>query len=167
MNLLTVISRCQAKLLLPRISIYLIKLRDFQENSSKIAYVQFRIARDSWLDSGYPRGETPASIMQVIELNLVSSCVSKRWHASYSQTQTTMSFTKLLSSGWSFTQIGGGQVTESGGWLPVSQFPTTVHVELLKLNKIPDPFIGMNEWDVQCGQSISRSCCISSLTSDS
>jgi hypothetical protein len=40
---------------------------------------------------------------------------------------------------WSFTQAGGGEGTKEGEWLPVSQFPTTVHVELLKLRKIPDP----------------------------
>jgi beta-mannosidase len=37
---------------------------------------------------------------------------------------------------WSFTQVG---VEKIGEWLPVSSFPTTVHVELLKLKKIPDP----------------------------
>ncbi|KAJ7228703.1 glycoside hydrolase family 2 protein [Mycena pura] len=50
---------------------------------------------------------------------------------------------------WSFTQIGGGEGTKDGEWLAVSQFPTTVHVELLKLKRIPDPFIGLNEWAVQ------------------
>ncbi|KAF5322547.1 hypothetical protein D9619_000300 [Psilocybe cf. subviscida] len=50
---------------------------------------------------------------------------------------------------WSFTQVGGGEGTKDGEWLGVSTFPTTVHVELLKLKKIPDPFIGLHEWDVQ------------------
>ncbi|KII94824.1 glycoside hydrolase family 2 protein [Plicaturopsis crispa FD-325 SS-3] len=59
------------------------------------------------------------------------------------------SYTRPLSSGWSFTQVGGGQGTKDGEWLPVSEFPTTVHVELLKLKKIPDPALGLNEWDVQ------------------
>ncbi len=40
---------------------------------------------------------------------------------------------------WSFTQIGGGEGTKDGEWLQASQFPTTVHVELLKHKKIPDP----------------------------
>lgn len=40
---------------------------------------------------------------------------------------------------WSFTQVGGGQGTKDGEWLKVSNFPTTVHVELLKLGRIPDP----------------------------
>lgn len=82
-----------------------------------------------------------------------------------------------LDKDWSFTQVGGGQGTEDGEWIPVSNFPTTVHVELLKLGKIPDPvsrfiyfaarispvlrirlmktirmvqFVGLNEWEVQC-----------------
>jgi beta-mannosidase len=40
---------------------------------------------------------------------------------------------------WSFTQVGGGEGTKDGEWLRVSEFPTTVHVELLRLKKIPDP----------------------------
>ncbi|KAG6900940.1 hypothetical protein C0993_004377 [Termitomyces sp. T159_Od127] len=59
-----------------------------------------------------------------------------------------MSITRLLRD-WSFTQVGGGAGTQNGEWLPTSGFPTTVHVELLKLKRIPDPFIGLNEWDVQ------------------
>ncbi|TFK43576.1 glycoside hydrolase family 2 protein [Crucibulum laeve] len=50
---------------------------------------------------------------------------------------------------WAFTQITGGEGTKDGEWLTVSSFPTTVHVELLKLKKIPDPFIALHEWDVQ------------------
>ncbi|KAL4267421.1 Beta-mannosidase glycosyl hydrolase [Pleurotus pulmonarius] len=57
--------------------------------------------------------------------------------------------TKEISSGWSFTQIGGGEGTKDGEWVPASSFPTTVHVELLKLGRIPDPFVGLHEWDVQ------------------
>lgn len=40
---------------------------------------------------------------------------------------------------WKFTQVGGGEGTKDGEWLQVSQFPTTVHVELLNLKRIPDP----------------------------
>lgn len=78
-----------------------------------------------------------------------------------------MSVLKPIAYGWSFTQLGGGQGTKEGEWLSVSQFPTTVHVELLKHKRIPDPvcqpgmdvftthltvsqFIGLHEWDVQC-----------------
>ncbi|KAF6762656.1 beta-mannosidase [Ephemerocybe angulata] len=57
---------------------------------------------------------------------------------------------------WAFTQVDGGQGTTKDEWLPVSSFPTTVHVELLKLKKIPDPVramytyhlvgVGESEW---------------------
>ncbi|KAJ7276352.1 beta-mannosidase [Mycena haematopus] len=50
---------------------------------------------------------------------------------------------------WKFTQLGGGEGTKDGEWLSVSQFPTTVHVELLNLKRIPDPFLALAEWDVQ------------------
>jgi len=46
---------------------------------------------------------------------------------------------KELSSGWSFTEIGGGEGTKDGEWLSIEQIPTTVHVELLKAERIPDP----------------------------
>ncbi|KAL1937730.1 hypothetical protein VTO73DRAFT_12883 [Trametes versicolor] len=54
-----------------------------------------------------------------------------------------------LNEGWTFTQVGGGEDVQVGEWLPVQSFPTTVHVELLNHKKIPDPFIGLKEWDVQ------------------
>ncbi|KLO14962.1 glycoside hydrolase family 2 protein [Schizopora paradoxa] len=54
-----------------------------------------------------------------------------------------------IDKNWSFTQVGGGQGTKDGEWVPVANFPTTVHVELLKLGRIPDPFVGLNEWEVQ------------------
>ncbi|KAI9069247.1 glycoside hydrolase family 2 protein [Trametes sanguinea] len=60
-----------------------------------------------------------------------------------------MAHARELNDGWTFTQVGGGEVVKEGEWLPVQSFPTTVHVELLKLQKIPDPFIGLREWDVQ------------------
>ncbi|KAF9226510.1 glycoside hydrolase family 2 protein [Gyrodon lividus] len=60
-----------------------------------------------------------------------------------------MSSTRTIASGWCFTQDGGGLGTNNGEWLSASEFPTTVHVELLKLKRIPDPFLGLNEWEVQ------------------
>ncbi|KAG7097005.1 hypothetical protein E1B28_004399 [Marasmius oreades] len=59
------------------------------------------------------------------------------------------SFNTRFLEDWSFTQVGGGEGTGDGEWLPVHQFPTTVHVELLHLKRIPDPFVGLHEWDVQ------------------
>ena len=50
-----------------------------------------------------------------------------------------MSAISTLASGWQFSQVGGGHGTADGEWLSVSEFPTTVHVELLKSKRIPDP----------------------------
>jgi hypothetical protein len=50
-----------------------------------------------------------------------------------------MGYTVQTVANWQFTQVGGGRGTKDGEWLPVSQFPTTVHVELLQLGRIPDP----------------------------
>ncbi|KAI9574617.1 glycoside hydrolase family 2 protein [Boletus coccyginus] len=60
-----------------------------------------------------------------------------------------MSAIRTIASGWQFSQVGGGKGTNDGEWLSVSEFPTTVHVELLKSKRIPDPFLGLNEWEVQ------------------
>lgn len=57
---------------------------------------------------------------------------------------------QFIGADWEFTQIGGGEANKDGEWLKASKAVTSVHVELLKLKKIPDPFIGLNEWDVQC-----------------
>lgn len=60
-----------------------------------------------------------------------------------------------IAEGWSFSRVanGGGAdgdaTVKEGEWLDVKSFPTTVHVELLQHGKIPDPFVGLNEWDVQ------------------
>ncbi|TCD70426.1 hypothetical protein EIP91_003507 [Steccherinum ochraceum] len=58
---------------------------------------------------------------------------------------------RALNDGWHFARIGGGDkdVVKDGEWLETTEFPTTVHVELLKAKKIPDPFVGLHEWDVQ------------------
>ncbi|KAI5124966.1 hypothetical protein M0805_007392 [Coniferiporia weirii] len=54
-----------------------------------------------------------------------------------------------LDKAWSFTQVRGGQGTKQGEWLDCRHFPTSVHVELLERAVIPDPFVGLHEWDVQ------------------
>jgi beta-mannosidase len=46
---------------------------------------------------------------------------------------------------WVFKQADD----ESNHFLPVAQFPTNVHLDLLHNKLIPDPFIGKNENDVQ------------------
>lgn len=58
--------------------------------------------------------------------------------------------TTALSSGWQFKQVGNIGVPEwTDGFLEVSQFPTNVHLDLIKHGKIPDPYVGINEYDVQ------------------
>ncbi|KAF8138531.1 glycoside hydrolase family 2 protein, partial [Boletus edulis] len=56
---------------------------------------------------------------------------------------------RTIASGWQFSQVGGGQGTNDGEWILVSEFPTTVHVELLRAKRIPDPvrsWIGEADW---------------------
>ena len=49
---------------------------------------------------------------------------------------------RTINDGWTFTQIGGGDVVKKDEWINVKDFPTTVHVELLKEKRIPDPVSG-------------------------
>jgi beta-mannosidase len=35
-------------------------------------------------------------------------------------------------------------------WLATCAFPSEVHVELARVGKIPDPYVGFNEHSVQC-----------------
>jgi hypothetical protein len=75
-----------------------------------------------------------------------------------------MPTTTTLHENWQFAQVRDQKAID---WLPVTQVPTSVHVELLKAGKIPDPvslsasiqihphlridqFVGLNEWEVQC-----------------
>jgi beta-mannosidase len=50
-----------------------------------------------------------------------------------------------IDQNWEFKQ---GDKSEST-FLPVSQFPTNVHLDLIHHGLIPDPFMGKNELDVQ------------------
>ncbi|KAI1384087.1 glycoside hydrolase family 2 protein [Hypoxylon trugodes] len=50
-----------------------------------------------------------------------------------------------IDKNWEFKQAD----KEDSKYLPVSQFPTNVHLDLLSHNLIPDPYIGKNELDVQ------------------
>jgi beta-mannosidase len=50
-----------------------------------------------------------------------------------------------LNDNWTFANVDDTEAV----WLPASKVPTSVHVELIRLGGIPDPFIGMNEWEVQ------------------
>lgn len=55
-----------------------------------------------------------------------------------------------IDSGWEFKQDGAvGVPNPIDEYLPVAQFPTNIHLDLMKHGKIPDPFIGLNEFRVQ------------------
>ena len=51
----------------------------------------------------------------------------------------------ILDRGWEFKQVDD----DSSGFLPVFQFPTNIHLDLLHHGLIPDPIVGKNENDVQ------------------
>jgi beta-mannosidase len=50
-----------------------------------------------------------------------------------------------IEKGWQFKQAD----KDDSAYLPVAQFPTNVHLDLMHNNIIPDPFMGKNELDVQ------------------
>ena len=50
-----------------------------------------------------------------------------------------------IDKNWEFKQAD----KEGSKYLPVAQFPTNVHLDLLAHDLIPDPYIGKNELDVQ------------------
>ena len=50
-----------------------------------------------------------------------------------------------IDKNWEFKQAD----KEGSEYLPVSQFPTNVHLDLLAHKLIPDPYIGKNELEVQ------------------
>ncbi|KAK0631588.1 glycoside hydrolase family 2 protein [Immersiella caudata] len=52
-----------------------------------------------------------------------------------------------VNKGWEFRQADKSE--DESKFLPVGQFPTNVHLDLLANGLIPDPFIGKNELDVQ------------------
>jgi beta-mannosidase len=55
-----------------------------------------------------------------------------------------------IDSGWQFKQVGVLGVPEwNHDFLPVAQFPTNVHLDLMAHNMIPDPFLGLNEFKIQ------------------
>jgi beta-mannosidase len=50
-----------------------------------------------------------------------------------------------INEGWVFKQSD----SDAFGFLPVAQFPTNVHLDLMFHKQIPDPFVGKNEDAVQ------------------
>lgn len=56
-----------------------------------------------------------------------------------------------IDKNWEFKQVD----KENSKYLPVSQFPTHVHLDLLHHKLVPDPYIGKNELQVQwIGESV-------------
>jgi beta-mannosidase len=45
-----------------------------------------------------------------------------------------------------YSAAEGGQYE----WTPTASFPSEIHVELMKANVIPDPYVEFNEHKVQC-----------------
>lgn len=72
---------------------------------------------------------------------------STRQPRSNSQASTNMSKLKItpVDKNWTFKQAN----TDRSGFLPVAQFPTNIHLDLIAHSLIEDPFIGKNENDVQ------------------
>jgi beta-mannosidase len=61
---------------------------------------------------------------------------------------------RKLDAKWQFSQVVSAPHFENvkEEWLDCA-IPTSVHVELKKAGRIPDPFKGLTEWDVQCENS--------------
>ncbi|OCF62027.1 hypothetical protein L486_01693 [Kwoniella mangroviensis CBS 10435] len=54
-----------------------------------------------------------------------------------------------LNEGWTFSQVSSEHCPDvKESWNPCS-LPTSIHVELKRLGKIPDPYKDLNEWKVQ------------------
>ncbi|KAL7409700.1 glycoside hydrolase family 2 protein [Mrakia frigida] len=56
------------------------------------------------------------------------------------------SIINVIEKGWSFAQVKEGV---EGEYADIEKTPTSVHAELIKSGMIPDPYKGMNEYDVQ------------------
>jgi beta-mannosidase len=50
-----------------------------------------------------------------------------------------------VNRGWEFKQSSSLNNGTASSWLPISQFPTVAHIDLLHHKLIPDPYIDMNE----------------------
>jgi hypothetical protein len=104
---------------------------------------------------------TPVAVPDTPHLDLPSmnelkSSVSK---SSSTTIPPTTSSIRALDTNWSFHQLPSSfsdsaaaqAAVKEGEWLDIERIPTSVHVELLKREKIVDPYKGLGEWDVQVG----------------
>ena len=59
-----------------------------------------------------------------------------------------------ISQGWAWKErdVSIASVLDEvdSSWTDAAAFPSEIHVELLKTGRIPDPFKGSNEHEVQC-----------------
>lgn len=55
----------------------------------------------------------------------------------------------LINKNWTFRQADSIPGSATSEYLPVAQFPTNIHLDLIANGIIPDPYIGKNELDVQ------------------
>ena len=61
-----------------------------------------------------------------------------------------------ISQGWAWKERDASiasvldELNPDSYWAKAAAFPSEVHVELLKAGRIPDPFKGFNEHEVQC-----------------
>ena len=78
-----------------------------------------------------------------LSLSTISHRLLEHYHLSTINHQSLLLDMKSkaipITENWEFTQLGGGQATKENEWLVCKSFPTSVHVELLKRNIIPDP----------------------------
>ena len=62
--------------------------------------------------------------------------------------------TTPIAEGWSWKQRDASVASVLGelatAWTNADRLPSEIHVELLKAGRIPDPFLGFNEHEVQC-----------------
>lgn len=65
-----------------------------------------------------------------------------------------MSTTTELKSDWKWKQrspaVAIDQELVQDSWQPAVSMPSEIHLELLHLGRIPDPFLGHNEHKIQC-----------------
>lgn len=64
------------------------------------------------------------------------------WTSLFSLGNTVLADSLTLHSNWQFSKYGSDE------WLPAT-VPGTVHQDLMALGKLPDPFYGMNEKEIQ------------------
>lgn len=73
---------------------------------------------------------------------LITACRQTSQHSKHTQLPARRI---PIKDGWAFKEQGNDQMK----WMPVSCFPTNVHLDLIHNNVISDPFVAKNEKDAQ------------------